>query len=163
MVDLVSRNQLQSKNVKNGVHKRTVLNTKGFSAISLWMRKGLECSESSAPSDKQKKKVPNVMSVNLTNPPETCGRNKYVTFLPNSEQTSHPVTHFLRQNAFTANTRPSLLYTRQCLRKESFCVLGLFFVFVLCCTSSPLSQLHTHMYTYTSATEPLFFFLITSF
>lgn len=37
-------------------------------------------------------------------------------------------------------SRPSLLYTHQCLRKESFCVLSLSFVYVLCCTSPPLCR-----------------------
>lgn len=58
------------------------------------------------------------------------------------------------------SSRPSLLYTRQCLRKESFCVLGLFFVYVLCCTPQPSYHRCTH--THTSATEPLSFFFLQS-
>lgn len=72
-------------------------------------------------------------------------------------KTPSPLTHM--------TSRPSLLYTHQCLRKESFCVLSLSFVYVLCCTSQPFchrcTHKHTHTKRHTSATEPLNFSSVT--
>lgn len=62
-------------------------------------------------------------------------------------KTPSPLTHM--------TSRPSLLYTHQCLRKESFCVLSLSFVYVLCCTSQPFCHRCTHKHTHTQHDTPL--------
>lgn len=62
-------------------------------------------------------------------------------------KTPSPLTHM--------TSRPSLLYTHQCLRKESFCVLSLSFVYVLCCTSQPFCHRCTHKHTHTHNTTHL--------
>lgn len=62
-------------------------------------------------------------------------------------KTPSPLTH--------TTSRPSLLYTHQCLRKESFCVLSLSFVYVLCCTSQPFCHRCTHKHTHTHKTTHL--------
>lgn len=85
--------------------------------------------------------------------------------MPDPEQ-PHTLWLTLRQNAFTVNTyvssRPSLLYTCQCLRKESFCVLGLFYV--LCCTPLNPPQMHTYTLLLLSpwifSSVTLFFFFV---
>lgn len=89
-------------------------------------------------------------------------REKYVDFVPDPEQ-PYALWLTLHQNAFTMNTRHvdhhycTHTNTHQCLRKESFCMLGLLFVYVLCCT--PEASNHRCTCTHTSATEPLNFCL----
>lgn len=91
--------------------------------------------------------------------PETCGRNKYVTFLLTPEQTSHPVTHFYAKtpSPLTHTSSETIVTVHTPMSQEGIilCAWPVLCI-VLCCTSLPLlTRMHKHIHN--SATEPLSF------
>lgn len=133
------------------------------------MGRRVDCREPATLSTVGQLKVPNVMFVNqdLTKHPlATCGRNQYVTFCRIQSNLAPCDSLYTKTPSLLTHTscRPSLLYTHQCLRKESFCVLGLFFEDVQFCNPPPprtFNRSCTHPHT--SATEPLNFSSFTHF
>lgn len=127
--------------------------------------KGVDCRDPSTLSMDKQVKVLNMMFVKILtkHPLASCGNKEYVTSCRIQSNLTRCDSLYTKTPSLLthASSRPSLLYTRQCLRKESFCVLSLFFVYVQCCTTLPSSLRCTH--THTSATEPLNYASVTHF